>query len=296
MPWLCALFVFLSLVILALLIKIALFYRAMDEIRTELATKLDTETNTIISVSSNNRRIRRFAAELNTQLRLLRRERRRFQSGDKELQEAISNIAHDLRTPLTAILGYLDLLGREEKSENATRYLALIENRALSLKQLTEELFHYSVITVAEQAVSLENVCLNSVLEESIAAYYEPLKQRGITPQIEIPEQRIIRHLNHATLSRIFSNILSNALKYSDGDLKISLSEAGAIVFTNTASGLDLIQVERLFHRFYTVETARKSTGLGLSIAQTLVEEMNGKITAKYNGEKLSIHVLFPLP
>lgn len=94
-------------------------------------------------------------------------------------------------------------------------------------------------------------------------------------------------------MSRVFSNLISNAIKYSDGDLEIVLSERGEVIFSNMASGLDEIQVGRLFERFYTVEAARKSTGLGLAISKTLVEEMNGTISAKYENGRLSIHIFF---
>lgn len=103
-------------------------------------------------------------------------------NGDRELKEAVTNISHDLRTPLTAICGYLDLLEREDKSEAATRYLSLIENRVQALKQLTEELFRYSVILSTANDMNLEAVNINGVLEESVAAFYVALTERGITP------------------------------------------------------------------------------------------------------------------
>ncbi len=113
-------------------------------------------------------------------------------------------------------------------------------------------------------------------------------------PTIQMPKRNIARRLNHAALSRVFGNILSNALKYSDGDLNISLSEEGEITVSNAASGLDELQVEKLFNRFYTVEAARNSTGLGLTIAKTLIEQMKGEISARYSDKKLSIYIRFP--
>ena len=160
-----------------------------------------------------------------------------------ELKEAVTNISHDLRTPLTAICGYLDLLVNEEKSEAVERYLSVIGNRAEALKQLTEELFQYSVIQSPSSDIALENLDLNSVLEESISAYYAALKGCGIVPEISIPEQRIRRRFNRNVLSRVFGNIIGNAIKYSGGDLKIDLSETGEIVFTNTAPHLDEVLV-----------------------------------------------------
>lgn len=102
-----------------------------------------------------------------------------------------------------------------------------------------------------------------------------------------------MRRLNQAALSRVFGNILNNAVKYSDGDLDISLSDDGKFIFSNTAISLDEVQVGKLFDRFYTVEAARRSTGLGLAIAKTLVEQMNGKIEANYKNKKISIFVSF---
>lgn len=293
MSWLCVLSALLALAITVLMIKVALLHRAADEIRAELGARLDTDTNTLITISCGDRHMRRLAADLNTQLRLLRMERRRLQSGDLELKEAVTNISHDLRTPLTAICGYLDLLKQEEKSEAVSHYLAVIENRTEAMKQLTEELFHYSVITSVSDDVRYEDVAINSVLEESVSAYYAAFKNREIAPVIYIPECKIQRRLDRRALSRIFGNIIGNAVKYSDGDLEITLSKAGDIDFTNSASQLDEIQVGRLFDRFYTVEAAKQSTGLGLSIAKALVEQMNGTINARYHNGKLNIHIGF---
>lgn len=284
----------LILIILSLLLKIHLLQKSAQEIHEGLADKLITDTNTLIDISSHDRSMRHLANSLNTQLRKLRSKHHRFQQRDLELKTAITNISHDLRTPLTAIFGYLDLLEQEETSEAVSHYLGIIKNRAEILKQLTEELFHYSIIISIKNGVLSEPIALNSVLEESIAAYYVALKERGITPTIQLPEENIVRQLDQAALSRVFANLLNNALKYSDGDLDVSLSTSGEITFCNSASALNEVQVGKLFDRFYTVETARNSTGLGLAIAKTLVEQMDGTITAQYKDLKLKICILFP--
>ena len=132
-----------------------------------------------------------------------------------------------------------------------------------------------------------------SVLEKSVAGFYGPLKVRGIEPVIHLPERSVIRQLNRAALSRVFGNILSNALKYSAGDLEIILLGRGEVRFANTAPGLNNVQVGRLFDRFFTVEAARSSTGLGLAIAKTLVERMDGAIGAELRAETLTIRISF---
>lgn len=284
----------LLLIVVILLIKLQILHSAAGELAEDFAGRLATDTNTLIDLSTRDRYMRKLATSINEQLRLLRKQRLQYLNGDRELKEAVTNISHDLRTPLTAICGYLDLLEQEEKSEAVTRYLSMIANRTQALKQLTEELFRYSVILSTANDMNLEAVNINGVLEESVAAFYAALTERGITPTIQISEKRIVRQLNRAALSRVFSNILSNVLKYSDGDLDISLCETGEVTFTNAASKLDKVQVGKLFDRFFSVEAAGNSTGLGLAISKTLVEQMNGAITAQYENSQLSICIAFP--
>ena len=110
-----------------------------------------------------------------------------------------------------------------------------------------------------------------------------------------MPEKRISRMLNRNALCRVFENIISNAAKYSKGDLAITLNENGVITFSNYAPDLDEISTGRLFDRFYTVETASAhSTGLGLSIARALTEQMGGEISAQYDNGMLTVRVEFP--
>ncbi len=307
--WLWILVGIMAVVIILLLLKIYALQSAAQEMESAFADRLSTNTNTLIDISSTDRYMCRLANSLNLQLRKLREERHRFEQGNRELQNAITNISHDLRTPLTAICSYLDLLeveertGREEEEEagraegnssKAEQYLSIIRNRAELLTQLTDELFQYSMILSAENNKSVEPVNVGAVLEESIASFYTALKERNIEPVVQIPEERVVRTLNRSALLRVFSNLLNNAIKYSDGDLEITLSAAGTIIFANTASGLNQVQVGKLFDRFYTVEAARKSTGLGLSIARTLMEQMEGTIAARYENNRLYMIIGLP--
>lgn len=136
-------------------------------------------------------------------------------------------------------------------------------------------------------------VDLATLLEESLLAHYSNFKERRIEPQIDLPEAPVIRKLNRDALSRVFSNVLSNAIKYSDGDLQVTLHSNGEICFSNLAKTLDGVQTARLFDRFYTVGSARHATGLGLSIARTLTERMGGRIWAVYHQGRLALHLIF---
>ena len=291
LPWLLCLI--LLILVLTLLVKVRLLQKSMDEIAQELGERLSTDTNNPVFLSTRDAHARKLATELNVHLRELRRQRLRYDNGDRELKEAVVNVSHDLRTPLTAICGYLALLEREDNSPETRRYISLIANRAEAMKHLTEELFRYSVILTTAEELAPALIDMVSMLEESIAGFYGPLKERGIEPVIDLPGGPVVRRLDRAALSRVFGNILSNALKYSAGDLKIAIFDNGEVSFSNTAPDLDDVWVGRLFDRFFTVETVRGSTGLGLSIAKTLVERMGGTIMAEYHAGVLTIRVRF---
>jgi hypothetical protein len=205
----------------------------------------------------------------------------------------VASISHDLRTPLTAIWGYTDLLEREELPENAKRYLGQIRNRMEAMTKLTEELFCYS-LAAGQKELNPEPVDLRRILEESLMSFYAAMTQRGIRPDISLPEGAVVRMLDPSALGRIFGNIISNALKYSSGDFTAVLEENGAAVFSNSVQGLDPVSAARLFDRFYTVETGRGATGLGLSIAKALTERQGGRIQADVREGRLFITVCFP--
>ena len=290
LPWIiCGVF---AVIIAILVIKIRMMQKSMDEICSCITEHLSTDTNGLVMVSSGDRYVRHLASEIARQLTELRRQRRQYLSGDRELKEAVTNISHDLRTPLTAICGYLELLETEEMTDNTKRYVEQIQSRTEALKALTEELFRYSVISSVSD-LSYEKVNVGRVLEDTLISFYGAFEQKNITPKILLPDRTVFRSLDKFALSRIFGNIISNAVKYSDGDFEVTMTDAGEITFSNTASELSSVDVGKLFDRFYTVDSARKSTGLGLSIAKLLTERMGGYISADYKGNLLSITLSF---
>lgn len=278
----------LALVALGLGIKVALLRHGIKGLRRDLAERRGQDTNTLLSLPCRDRELRRLASALNQELRALRQERLRYQQGDKELKEAVVNISHDLRTPLTAISGYLQLLQGQDLPPDTQRYLEQIGGRTQAMKRLTEELFRYSVV-VSEENLAREPVDLRRAVEEALLSFYGALEGRGIEPQVRLPEEKVERLLDPAAVNRVLGNILTNALKYSAGDLEVTLEESGRLTFSNSAPGLDPVAAGRLFDRFYTVEAARNSTGLGLSIAKELTQRMGGSIGAELHGGTLTV-------
>lgn len=295
MIWLSVICSILLLLAVYLIVKIFLIKKDIAGIDREFNEKLKADTNTLITVDGKDKTVCRLAADINEQLKVLRKQRLKYEQGDLELKSAVANISHDLRTPLTAISGYLELLDKEQKSQDAERYIGIIKNRTDTLKQLAEDLFRYSVITSPDYDSPKERLSVNSVLEECIAYHYNAFRQAKIIPEIHLPEITVYCNMNRVALNRIFSNLIENAIKYSNGDFCVELNDKGEITMSNMAPELSTVEVSMLFDRFYTVENAKKSTGFGLSIVKILVEQVGGTIYAKYAAGKLITCICLPL-
>lgn len=290
----CALVCILIFTVIMLAAKLIVMKLSLREIKQAFEERLESETNTLIDVSSADKDVCALAASINEQLRLLRSERLRFQRGDAELKTAVTNISHDLRTPLTAISGYLDIMDNTELSDEQRKYSEIIRGRAKLMNQLTEELFDYSVlVSQNDERSNISQIVLSNALEESIMNFYGALKKRGIEPVVDIAECEKTVCADPALISRVFSNIISNAIKYSDGDFEIKMDINGVITFSNHAHALSPADAARLFDRFYTVENARNSTGLGLSIARAIVLKLGGNISAQCEDQILTVRLNF---
>ncbi len=277
-----------------LLIKVIAMRQSVKELRIDFEERTRVHTNTLLRVSSRDREIKSLATSMNETLVKLRDSYNRYEQGDNEVKTAITNIAHDLRTPLTAILGYLELSDELDQSEDMKRYLSIIKERALHMKKLTEELFNYSVLSTEEIQEEKQEVNINQVLENCIMDFYPSFSERGIEPVLDITEKKITGLYYASYVERIITNLLSNALKYSDGDLEISLSDSGKFRIANTAKDLSNVEVNKLFDRFFTVENARNnSTGLGLSIVRLFAQRMDCELKAEYVDGKLVIEIDF---
>ena len=283
----------LFIIAVFLAVKLYLLKKTAREITVSFEEVINKDTNTGIRISGRDKDMRELTDSINKQLIELRKQYLQYKLGNSELKNAITNMSHDIRTPLTAIYGYLDMIENTDDPEKKSKYISIIRERTEIMKQLTEELFQYSMVVSDDKELELEDVFVNQVLEESISSFYPALTEKNIVPEINICSEKIYRRLNKQALSRIFANLLNNAVKYSDGDLKIKLLPTGEMVFENTAKALSSVKTEQLFDRFFTVKTSSNSTGLGLSIAKNLVERMNGSIAADYKDNMLKINIWF---
>lgn len=264
----------------------------INNIGKSISSIINADTNNLITISSNDSDLKKLANVLNKSLKELRQLQLEYKNGNQELKSSITNISHDLRTPLTAIRGYLDLMNNN-LTQKQLKYLKIIDGKVNDLTELTEQLFDFSKSIDIKNEIKRENICINDILEDSIASFYSLFKKYSITPNINICNGKVIRLLNENMVKRIFENIISNAIKYSERDFNVQMFDDGTIEFSNKTDKLDQISLEKIFDRYYTVRNAKKSSGIGLSIAKQLVDLSNGTIKAKYINNKLIIQVKF---
>ncbi len=291
MIWFYIVIALIIIIITFTIIKLYLMKKSIKEIVNSLDEILKSDTNSLLTISSGDKNIKKLASELNKELKTLRKEKLQYENGNQELKRTITNISHDIRTPLTAIMGYIDLLKDDNESDKKQEYVEIIERKASELKTLTDELFDFSRTMDIGNKVKKEECCINDILEESLVSFYNIFKEKKIVPKVEICKEKIYKKIDKNMITRVLENILSNVCKYSRGDLKVILDNKGKITFTNRAPSLDETTVKKIFDRYYTVENARKSTGIGLSIAKQLIELNEGTINAKYKNKNLIIEI-----
>ena len=274
-----------------LIIKLCIIKHSIKEIEKAFTYILKSDTNNIITISSSDKDIKNLAININDNLIDLRKQTIQFKSGNQELKKLITNISHDLRTPLTSIKGYIDLVQKENLSSKQKQYLKIIEKKSNEMTELTNQLFEFSKLMDVD--IEKEECCINEILEETLVGYYNIFKEKNIIPQVSICSKKIYKLVNKISIVRIFENILSNVSKYSTGDFKVVMYDNGTIIFSNKANSLDTTTVQKIFERYFSVENAKESSGIGLSIAKKLTEFNGGTIKATYNNGYLFIEINF---
>lgn len=292
----------LSLTILiVLLIIFILKTKEINRLTLELK-KLNSEGKIEkLRLSLPNKNIENLIVEINTLIDDKRKMANIYKEKDMELREAIANMSHDLRTPLTSIMGYVYLLNDDKlDKEERKEYLKIIEKRSLVLNDLITNFYGLSRIQADQYEIKFEPVNLELVLGEIIAAFYETLDYNFGEPEINIEEGLGPVLGDKQALNRIFTNLIENIIKHGEGEVKISLKKKNKYIvmeFSNKAEELESKDVNRIFEKFFTKDRMRtgQNTGLGLAIVKLLVEKQGQKIEAKKVGNRLVINIIWSL-
>lgn len=292
----------LSLTILiVLLIIFILKTKEINRLTLELK-KLNRERKIEkLRLSLPNKNIENLVVEINTLIDDKRKMENIYKEKDIELREAIANMSHDLRTPLTSIMGYVYLLNDDKlNKEERKEYLRIIEKRSLVLNDLITNFYGLSRIQADQYEIKFEHVNLELVLGEIIAAFYETLDYKFGEPEINIEEGLGPVLGDKQALNRICTNLIENIIKHGEGEVKISLKKKNKYIvmeFSNKAEELESKDVNRIFEKFFTKDRMRtgQNTGLGLAIVKLLVEKQGQKIEAKKVGNRLVINIIWSL-
>ena len=279
----------------------ALLHKEIRNINNQLNTINKSKTNSKVLISSSNKEIKNLTLEINKTLEEKLKTDAKHKKMDLEIRQAIANISHDLRTPLTSIIGYIQLMEDNSLSENEkNQYIDIIKKRAKSLQVLISSFYELSRLEEKEYKFELQSVNLYDIMCDLIALSYNDFVTKKIEPNIDIDEQIPLIIADENAVKRIISNLIQNMIKYSNKFIFISLKNNKdhiVMTFTNDAPNLSEDDVSHLFQRFFTADRTRsgKSTGLGLAITKELVEQMGHEIFAELSKDKLSIIIKWKL-
>lgn len=290
--------VLLSISVLILFLYIIFILKQLKSISKQLDKRLIENTRQPLNIELFNKTITNLSKNINRCLKL--EEKRRLESinDQKQFKELISNISHDLRTPLTSIKGYQQLLEKTPLDKHQVQLLKTAQKSTDELGLLIENFFEYSYLVTAKTEPNLEKININNLIVECVLSYIAIFEEKNLNVNIkETPPVFILGDKN--MLIRIIENLLNNCAKHSLGDIdiKIEFLQNAKITFTNPINQDTNINVDKLFHRFYTSDSTRnKSTGLGLSIVEFLVKQMDGNVGAYLNKTDHTLSIFFEIP
>lgn len=226
---------------------------------------------------------------------------------DKQLKserlktELITNVSHDIKTPLTSIINYVDLLQHEHTSEQEEEYLAVLKRQAFKLKKLTEDLVEASKATTGNLPVNAVRCSMNELLAQVEGEYGDKLAAAELTLVSVMPEKELFCCVDGALMWRVIDNLLSNICKYAQNGTRVylTLEKTGGeavVTFKNTSRAALNIPAEELMERFVRGDSSRSTegNGLGLSIAQSLTELQGGKMALAIDGDLFKAILRFP--
>lgn len=259
------------------------------------------ETNRKVNIHLYDKNLERLTEEINNHIDKRKHSLAMKKQSENMMKQSISYISHDLRTPLTSINGYIQLLESKELSdEDKEEYLKIIRDSSLRLNILLEDFYELSLIDQDEYPLAREQVDIKEVILEVLFSFYNEFEQRGITPDIDMPETSTYLYTDPSTLKRVIENLIINSIRHSTGDIDIHLTVTASVIqfnIKNPAKKLSEEDIIHMFDPFYKADQTRKGegTGLGLPITKSLMEKMEGSIQAEPLEDDLKIICQWPI-
>ena len=300
------LIIVLFIVIIILLGLLIILKKNIRDVKKELKKTIDEDYNRQLRVTLLDKDVEALATEINRNLEYQKSLKLETENSRRQLEQSISDIAHDLRTPLTVVKGNLQMLESEDLSPKGREYLDISRRKAESLKGMVDEFFELSVLESDSKPVEMEKVDITAFLTEFVVENETLIRSHNLAPEITFPEKSIFVQANRAILSRVFSNLMGNILKYAKEGFELgiyeeTLSDSGKnekkvcrIRVGNNVDDPSAIDIDHIFDRTYRADKARSdgSAGLGLYIARLLTTKQKGSITACLENGKLYFDII----
>ncbi len=289
-------FIIVIVILAAVLWK---YQRQMKDICRQIAFLREQDSNMLITTQIRSGGMSELAEELNALLLERKKERRQYLEKEGEIARIYTDLSHDIRTPLTSLDGYFQLLRETRDLDEQERYIRIIQERIGSLKEMLEELFTYTKLQGGGYEIEMTVCRLNRILKETLFSYYEEWLELGIEPEFSISDEEIQVEAGPQALRRVIRNLIKNGMDHGEKKIRIALERQGdraVLTFANQVACPERIDTAHVFDRFYKADEARSrtSTGLGLSIARELVLRMKGNITARMEENWFVAEVQFP--
>jgi len=289
--------VVLAIACIALAVQLVSLKSEMQKIKKELALTRDKGYNRQLTVSLIDKDFSALATEMNKNLDYQKQMKLQSERAERNLRQSVSDIAHDLRTPLTVIKGNLQMLEQEEKlSERGTEYLRICSEKSEAMKQMADEFFELSVLESDSTEVALSKINITNLLMQFIADNEAVIRSCRLTPDVIFPEKTVFVQADEQLLMRMFSNLLNNIVKYAESEFAIALETTERkcrITFSNPVNSAD-VDTEHLFDRTYRADKSRHGTsaGLGLYIVKLLAEKQGAHVAATIENNLLEITII----
>ena len=288
----------MMLVIIVLLFLYVPLKRDVKELKKQLVYRNQQKSLFTFYTSSYDQDMHAITEALNTFRKEQMEQCHQYQRKDEDFKDMITSISHDIRTPLTSIQGYIQLLKECDNQEDADRYHAIIKQRLDYMKELLEELFLYTKIVNQSINYVMEPICLYDIVCETLLNYYPQLKEKGIEASVMFEDEQTMIESDAVYIRRILNNLSQNVVQHGVGSLHITQREVGKQVLLCFSNQMDygIINTEALFQRFYTGDQARstQNSGLGLTIVKELAEALGGNVEAKAKDKQLDILLYLP--
>lgn len=298
---LCCAVMVLSVITIALLIRLAVIKREMRRTAKELVSNRDLEYNRLLTVTLVDKDLSELINELNRGIVYQRKLKDGNERSERLLKQSVSDIAHDLRTPLTVISGSLQLMEMEELSGTKSReYIRVCREKTDRLKKMADDFFEMSLLESEQTVIIPEKVDAVKLMMQFIADNESVIREKGLVPDIRLPQKNVVLRGDTRMIVRVLENLLNNVMKYAQDTFRIEMAEVEdsfRITFANRVDSLEQSDVDRLFDRTYRADKARQNggAGLGLYIVKLLMEKQGGKVSAKLENGELSLSVWFEI-